>query len=90
MCPASSERVTKLLINWGHGNLDTRDALIPLVYGELCQVARPYLGRQRPVNALESAASVPEVGISAVAVKRERATARALLQRKMKSKDAGQ
>ena len=58
MCPASSGRVSKLLINWGQGDLDAREALIPLVYGELRRVARRYLGRERPDHTLQSAALV--------------------------------
>ncbi|PYU35026.1 MAG: RNA polymerase subunit sigma-70 [Acidobacteria bacterium] len=60
MCPASSGRVSKLLINWGQGDLDAREALIPLVYGELRRVARRYLGRERPDHTLQSAALVHE------------------------------
>jgi len=60
MCPASSGRVSKLIINWGQGDLDAREALIPLVYGELRRVARRYLGRERPDHTLQSAALVHE------------------------------
>jgi RNA polymerase sigma factor (TIGR02999 family) len=56
----SSERVTKLLANWGQGDRDARDALIPLVYGELRRVARRYLRRERPDHSLQSAALVHE------------------------------
>ena len=40
MCPASTARVSELLVNWGQGDQDAREALIPLVYGELCPPLR--------------------------------------------------
>jgi RNA polymerase sigma factor (TIGR02999 family) len=60
MCPTSSGRVSKLLINWGQGDLEAREALIPLVYEELRRVARRHLGRERPDHTLQSAALVHE------------------------------
>ena len=60
MCPDSSTQVSKLLRNWGQGDSDARDALIPLVYDELRRVARRYLRRERPDHTLQSAALVNE------------------------------
>lgn len=60
MCPASSARITELLANWGQGNADAREALIPLVYDELRRIARRHLWRQRPNHTLQSAALVNE------------------------------
>ena len=60
MCPDSSTQVSKLLRNWGQGDPDARDALIPLVYDELRRVARRYLRRERPDHTLQSAALVNE------------------------------
>lgn len=60
MSPVSSEQVSKLLANWGRGDKDARDALIPLVYEELRRVARRYLRRERPGHTLQSAALVHE------------------------------
>ena len=60
MCPTSPGRVSKLLVNWGQGDLEARDALIPLVYDELRRVARRHLGRERPDHTLQSAALVHE------------------------------
>ena len=60
MCPASSARITELLANWGQGNVDAREALIPLVYDELRRIARRHLWRQRPNHTLQSAALVNE------------------------------
>jgi RNA polymerase sigma factor (TIGR02999 family) len=58
--PASSERVSKLLLNWGQGDQGAREALIPLVYDELRRLARRYLRRERPNHTLQSAALVNE------------------------------
>jgi RNA polymerase sigma factor (TIGR02999 family) len=58
--PASSERVSKLLLNWGQGDQGAREALIPLVYDELRRLARRYLRRERPDHTLQSAALVNE------------------------------
>jgi RNA polymerase sigma factor (TIGR02999 family) len=60
MCPASSARVSKLLLNWGQGDQDAREALIPLVYDELRRLARRHLRRERPDHTLQSAALVHE------------------------------
>jgi RNA polymerase sigma factor (TIGR02999 family) len=58
--PTSSERVSELLVNWGQGNQEAREALIPLVYDELRRVARRHLRRERPDHTLQSAALVHE------------------------------
>jgi RNA polymerase sigma factor (TIGR02999 family) len=60
MCPASTARVSELLVNWGQGDQDAREALIPLVYGELRRLARHYLRGERPDHTLQSAALVNE------------------------------
>src|SRR3989442_5908713 len=60
MCAASAGSVSKLLVMWGQGDLEARDALIPLVYDELRRVARRHLGRERPDHTMQSAALVHE------------------------------
>lgn len=60
MYSASSERVSKLLLNWGQGDQGAREALIPLVYDELRRLARRHLRRERPDHTLQSAALVNE------------------------------
>jgi RNA polymerase sigma factor (TIGR02999 family) len=60
MHPASSTRVSKLLLNWGQGDQAAREALIPLVYDELRRLARRHLRRERPGHTLQSAALVNE------------------------------
>ncbi len=57
---SSSAQVSKLLLNWGHGDQDAREALIPLVYDELRRLARHHLRRERPNHTLQSAALVNE------------------------------
>jgi RNA polymerase sigma factor (TIGR02999 family) len=52
--------VSQLLVNWGHGDQEAREALIPLVYEELRRLARRYLWRERPDHTLQSAALVHE------------------------------
>ena len=60
MSPFSSAHVSKLLVGWGQGDQDARDALIPLVYDELRRLARRHLRRERPDHTLQSAALVNE------------------------------
>lgn len=60
MCPGSDERVSELLLNWGHGDPAAREELIPLVYAELRRIARRHLWRERPDHTLQSGALVHE------------------------------
>jgi len=57
---SSSTRINRLLADWGHGNEEARDALIPVVYGELRRLARRHLWGERPDHTLQSAALVNE------------------------------
>jgi RNA polymerase sigma factor (TIGR02999 family) len=60
VCPASSTRINRLLADWGQGNEEAREALIPVVYEELRRLARRHLWRERPDHTLQSAALVNE------------------------------
>lgn len=60
MSQASSARISKLLVNWGQGDEKARDELIPVVYDELCRIARRYLRIERRDHTLQSAALVNE------------------------------
>lgn len=60
MCPVSSGQISKLLLDWGRGNQEAREALIPVVYDELRRLARARLWRERPDHTFESAALVNE------------------------------
>ncbi|MFL6351467.1 MAG: sigma-70 family RNA polymerase sigma factor [Bryobacteraceae bacterium] len=56
----SPEDVTKLLVDWSHGEKAALDALTPLVYTELRRLAKIYLRRERPDHTLEGTALVHE------------------------------
>ena len=60
MCAVSSTRINKLLADWGQGDEEAREALIPVVYNELRKQARRYLRGERLDHTLESAALVNE------------------------------
>ena len=60
MSADSSTRINRLLADWGHGNEEAREALIPVVYNELRRQARRHLRGERPDHTLESAALVNE------------------------------
>jgi RNA polymerase sigma factor (TIGR02999 family) len=60
LCPASSTRINKLLADWGRGDQEAREALIPVVYDELRRLARRHLWHERPDHTLQSAALVNE------------------------------
>lgn len=59
-CPTPPPELTRLLANWGQGDAEARDVLIPLIYSELRGIARRYLRRERPDHTLQSAALVNE------------------------------
>jgi RNA polymerase sigma-70 factor, ECF subfamily len=52
--------VTRLLLDWKSGNQDARDELIPLVYGELRQMAARYLRNERDAHTLRPTVLVHE------------------------------
>jgi RNA polymerase sigma factor (TIGR02999 family) len=56
----SDHAVTALLQAWGNGDLEARDRLIPLVYGQLRRRAAHYLRRERPGHTLQPTALVHE------------------------------
>jgi RNA polymerase sigma factor (TIGR02999 family) len=53
--------VSGLLRAWGRGDLEARDALLPLVYAELRRRAAGYLRRERQDHTLQPTALVHEV-----------------------------
>jgi RNA polymerase sigma factor (TIGR02999 family) len=55
-----SQPVTALLVRWKAGDQDALEALVPLVYKELRDIARRHLQRERPGHTLQSAALVHE------------------------------
>ena len=56
----SSSPVTELLARWRSGDQNALDALMPLVYAELRQLAQHYLRRERSDHTLQSTALVHE------------------------------
>jgi RNA polymerase sigma factor (TIGR02999 family) len=58
--PASSNQVSEILLQWGHGDRKALEALLPLVYNELRRLARYHLRQQRPNHTLQTTALVHE------------------------------
>jgi RNA polymerase sigma factor (TIGR02999 family) len=56
----SSREVTELLHEWGKGNREAMDQLIPLVYEHLRRLAGNYMRRERPEHTLQPTALVNE------------------------------
>ncbi|HVQ13203.1 MAG TPA: sigma-70 family RNA polymerase sigma factor [Vicinamibacterales bacterium] len=52
--------ISRLLRAWAGGNLQARDALVPLVYHELRKRAAGYLRHERPDHTLQATALVHE------------------------------
>lgn len=52
--------VTELLVRWRAGDQGALEALVPIVYKELRDIARYHLLRERPDHTLQSAALVHE------------------------------
>jgi len=54
------EGITQLLIDWGNGDQEALERLMPLVYGEMRKLAGNYLRRERPGHTLQPTALVNE------------------------------
>lgn len=67
-----SKQVTQLLANWSSGDLEAREALMPLVYGELRRLAASYLRRERSDHTLQPTALVHEAYLRLVEQKNVR------------------
>ena len=66
--PASSVEISRLLRAWGDGNRAALDQLIPLVYGELHEIAHRHMRRQPPGQTLQTSALVNEAYLRLVDV----------------------
>lgn len=55
-----SGEVTRLLIAWNAGDRDAVERLMPLVYGELREIAERHFRRERPGHTLQPTAVVHE------------------------------
>ena len=60
MVMPSPKEVTRLLVDWGNGDQEALDELIPLVYDELRRLARAYMRRESQDHTLETSALVNE------------------------------
>jgi RNA polymerase sigma factor (TIGR02999 family) len=69
LSPASSTEINRLLAEWGRGDPEAREELIPVVYEELRRIARRHLRRERPDHTLQSAALVNEAYLRLVGPK---------------------
>ena len=61
MKTARASTVSELLVAWSHGDMDAREALVPLVHRELRRRAAAYLRRERRDHTLQPTALVNEV-----------------------------
>ncbi len=57
---SDSDNVTRLLVEWGDGNQQALEALVPLIYKELRNLAHNFLYRERPGHTLQTTALVHE------------------------------
>lgn len=62
----SRQDVTDLLIEWGKGDQDALNKLIPLVYDELHRLASRHLRHERPGHTLQTTALVHEAYLKLV------------------------
>ena len=60
MVAPSSNQVTRLLVNWQHGDREALDQLMPLVYHELRRLAASYLNKERQNHTLQPTALIHE------------------------------
>jgi RNA polymerase sigma-70 factor, ECF subfamily len=57
---STRENITKLLIDFGKGDREALDEMLPLVYGELKRLASYYLSQERTGHTLQTTALVHE------------------------------
>lgn len=58
--PGSSHEITQLLEDWSRGNDAALDAVIDMVYDDLCRIAHRHLGGEREGHTLDTSALVHE------------------------------
>jgi RNA polymerase sigma-70 factor, ECF subfamily len=68
----TSHEVTRLLADWSRGDQAALDKLMPLVYGELRQIARRYMARQSPGHSLQTTALINEAYLKLVGQQEKR------------------
>src|SRR2546426_4052457 len=57
---SDSDKVTRLLLEWSDGNQQALEALVPLIYKELRNLAHNFLYRERTGHTLQTTALVHE------------------------------
>jgi len=67
---ASQIEVTQLLLDWGNGDKEALDKLVPAVYQELRRLASYYMRRERPGHTLQTSALVNEAYMRLIDYKR--------------------
>jgi RNA polymerase sigma factor (TIGR02999 family) len=60
------ENLTEMLKQWGGGDRDALDRIMPIIYDELRRIAKRRFRRERPDNTLQATALVNEVYIRLV------------------------
>jgi DNA-directed RNA polymerase specialized sigma24 family protein len=66
MNPSGESNVTRLLVNWGTGDQQALEKLMPLVYDELRRLAGAYMRREKSGHTLQSTAVVHEAFLKLV------------------------
>lgn len=66
MTTLSQNEVTQLLLDWGDGDQEALNRLIPVVYQELKRLARYYMRRERAGHTLQTSALINEAYIHLV------------------------
>ena len=77
MAIPDSHEVTELLLAWSEGDQDALDRLMPLVYGELRQLAQSYMRRERAGHTLQTTALIHEAYLRLIDAKKTRLENRA-------------
>lgn len=60
MSRMESQEITRLLLDWGNGDQEALDKLIPFVYEELRHLARNFMRQQPADHTLQTTALVNE------------------------------
>ena len=60
MSQMAPEEITQLLLDWGNGDKQALDKLMPFVYDELRRLAKSYMRNQRSDHTLQTTALVNE------------------------------
>jgi len=67
-----SQEITQLLLAWNQGDEQALDRLMPLVHGELHQLAHRYMAGERPGHPLQTTALVNEAYLRLIDTSRVR------------------